>query len=133
MNIAIQVTCLLTEAAEKGVELKVDGDQLKVRTGAEIDDGLRRHLREYQAAIIERLNHDSEHPDSFKDFIHERCLFYVGEGMAIPKKELAEAYQRWAKQNNKPSLSLVSLNKHLRMLGCEEILFQSAPCWEHVF
>ena len=132
MNIAIQITCLLIKAAEEGVELKVDGDGLRVRAGADIDTSLRSRLQTHQAAIIERLSHDAAHPDPFDDFIHECCLFYAGKGMATPIAELDATYRQWAQGHNDAPASLVLLHKRLRRLGCEEIRFQAAPWWEHI-
>ena len=132
MNIAIPVTCLLIEASESGVELKVGGESLKIKTGTCCNAELRGRLKEYRSAIIERLNHEADNPDLFRDFIEQHCLFFAGDGMATPKGQMAKAYQCWADHNNRQVLSLVTLDKRLRVLGCEEILVQSAPWWEHV-
>ena len=132
MNIAIQITCLLIEAAEDGIELKADGDRLKIRAGAEIDAALRGRLRIHQPAIIERLNYEAAHPDPFTDFINECCLFSVSEGMATPIPDLDETYLRWAERRRNHPASLVSLHKRLRCLGCQEVRIQGAPWWEHI-
>ena len=132
MNIAIQVTCLLIEAAESGIELNVNSGRLKIKTGTRCDTALRGRLREHQAAIVERLNFQVDKPNPFCDFFDKCCLFYAGKGVATPRLELIQTYRQWAKHNKKQSLSLVSLNKRLRMLGCEEILFHANPWWEHI-
>ena len=132
MNVAIEITCLLIEAAEEGVELKVDGDRLRVRVGAHADANLRGNLRAHQAAIIERLNHNATHSDPFDDFIDQCCLFFAGEGMATPIAEVDDTYRNWAHDNDKRPASLVLLHKRLHRLGCQEIRFQAAPWWEHV-
>ena len=132
MNIAIQITCLLIEAADEGVELKVDGDALRVRASADIGTELRSRLRSHQTAIVERLSHEADHPDPFKVFIDSHCLFCAGEGMATPIAELDQAYLQWIRDQEHAPTSLVLLHKHLRRLGCEEILYQGALCWEHV-
>ena len=132
MNVAIEITCLIIEVAEKGVELKVDGNRLRVHANADIDTELRRRLRTHQTAIIERFNYEGAHPDPFDDFIDESCLFFAGEGMATPIAGLDATYRHWAQDNEKRPASLVLLHKRLRRLGCEEIRFQGAPWWEHI-
>ena len=132
MNIAITVTCLLIEAAEKSIELRIDNDRLRISKRTEIDPDLRTRLREHRASIVERLKHNVANPNPFQSFLDECCLFYTGHDMAISKAEMAQVYQQWAKDNNKTALSLVKLDKQLRRLGCEEIIFQSAPWWEHI-
>ena len=132
MNMAIEITCLLIEAAEEGVELMADGDRLRVRAGADIDPKLRGRLRTHKTAIFERLKYEAAHPDPFTDFINECCLFSVSECMATPIPELDAAYRHWAKENGESPVSLVQLRKRLRGLGCQEIRLQGAPWWEHI-
>ena len=132
MNIAIQVTCLLTEAADEGVELTVVGNKLKVPAGSHIDAELRHHLREHREAIVERLEHDAAHPDEFGGFLDECCIFCATGAMGVPMRELEERYTLWARSNGKDTSSLPFLHRRLQLLGCEQAPFQSEPWLEHV-
>ena len=132
MNIAIQVTCLLTEAADEGVELTVVGNKLKVPAGSHIDAELRHRLREHQAAIVQRLNYDATHPDPFVEFINQHCLFCAGEGLGIPINEMDAAYLQWTQHTDVTPSSLVQLHKRLGQLGCEAVYIQRNPWWENV-
>ena len=132
MNIAIQVTCLLTEAADEGVELTVVGNKLKVPAGFHINADLRHRLREHRAAIVQRLNYDAAHPDPFAEFISQHCLFFAGEGMGSPINEMDTAYLQWTQYTEMTPSSLAQLHKRLGQLGCEAVYIQRNPWWKHV-
>ena len=132
MNMAIEITCLLIAAAEEGIELKVDGDRLKIRAPADIDAELRNRLQTHKTAIIERLNYEAAHLDPFGEFVDGCCLFYTGDGMATPIAELDAAYRHWAKDNGESPASLVQLHKRLRCLGCQKVPLQGTHWWEHI-
>ena len=132
MNIAIEITCLLIEAADSSLELRVDNGHLKVRAGGRIDPDLRQCLKEHEVAIIERLNYDATHSDPFAGFIDQHCLFFAREGMATGITELDETYLQWAQHNDVVPSSVVLLHGRLRQLGCEEVYLQATPSWEHV-
>jgi len=132
VNIAIQITCLLIEAADEGVELKVVGNKLKVRAGVRIDADLRQRLKAFKAPITQRLKHGAANPDKLGEFLSNCCVFYAGEGLGVPVREINERYAQWAQSHSRQMASLPALNKRLRTLGCEQVFFQSEPCWEHV-
>ena len=132
MHIAIEIMCLLIEAADEGIELKLVGNKLKVRAGGGIDPDLRRRLKQSETPIVKRLKHDAANPDGFGDFLEECCVFCATGAMGVPMTELAERYAQWVQSNGRQMSSLLSLDMRLRTLGCEQTFFQSERWWEHV-
>ena len=132
MNTAIRITTILIRATEEGIQLKTACGKLRYHCDRALGKELECLLKEYRPAIIERLNYDAVHPDPFKDFFDECCLFSVSTAMATPIPELDETYLRWAERGDNRPASLVSLHKRLRGLGCQEIRIHGAPWWEHI-
>lgn len=131
-NTRIDITCTLIMAAEEGVVLAVEGDRLQVALGREVDEQLRGLLDKYESPIVERLKCDTQNPDPFKDFLDHCCLFYRGQGLVAPVREVSHAYQQWARQSNVQSHPTALLNKRLRELGCEAINLDNSLFWEHI-
>jgi len=132
MNTAIWITTTLIMAQEKGVELRVQNGHLQVRPSSPPGEELRSLLKEYKTGITERLEADAARADPFAEFLDQCCLFYRGDGLVVPKKELEEVYRQWAAQKNKPVLPTYSLEKRLRKLGCQAVTIDSEKCLDHV-
>ena len=132
MNLAIQITCLLIEAAEEGVDLKLKDDHLLVRVPDTVTDELLDRLKENKPYIIQRLNHDISDPNPFINFFDLCLLFCPQDTVGTGAIDIFSSYDRWSQKNGITPLSKPKLVKFLRHSGGVDTNLHDQPWWQHV-